>query len=196
MTADKRRKKQPVVTRQQLLDRAAELMLTSGIAGVTLDAVAHAAGVSKGGLLHHFSSKQQLIDAVITAQYEFFKSVIADEIARDPNPVGRRTRAYIRAAASLRNHISSKLCAIISVEARDSEVVRRQWQECRAMLFNPEHPQGEDAVLLAVVQLAADGLWLADLDGAFDAAPENYFRVIERLERLTLDAAVPIPPRR
>lgn len=45
----------------RILDAAENLIATQGIAGFTLDAVARAAEVSKGGLLYHFSSKDSLI---------------------------------------------------------------------------------------------------------------------------------------
>ena len=45
----------------RILDAAEELICTRGIAGFTLDGVAQAAGVSKGGLLYHFRSKDSLI---------------------------------------------------------------------------------------------------------------------------------------
>jgi AcrR family transcriptional regulator len=58
------RKKQPEQVRRALLDCAAQLAVENGLSAVTLQAVAEAAGVTKGGLLHHFASKQILIEAV------------------------------------------------------------------------------------------------------------------------------------
>jgi len=40
--------------RNRIMDAAEDLICTRGIAGFTLDAVAPAAEVSKGGLLYHF----------------------------------------------------------------------------------------------------------------------------------------------
>ena len=55
------RKKQPERVRAQLLEASAHMILAQGVAGLTLDAVAQMAGVSKGGLLHHFASKTCLL---------------------------------------------------------------------------------------------------------------------------------------
>ena len=49
---------------ERILDAAEELICTRGIAGFTLDGVAQAAGVSKGGLLYHFRSKDSLISGM------------------------------------------------------------------------------------------------------------------------------------
>ena len=44
--------------RIQLLEAAAAIVNEQGSEYLTLDAVAHKAGVSKGGLLYHFKNKQ------------------------------------------------------------------------------------------------------------------------------------------
>jgi AcrR family transcriptional regulator len=51
--------------RDRLLDAAEALARTVGAANLTLDAVAQAAGVSKGGLLYHFPSKDALLAAML-----------------------------------------------------------------------------------------------------------------------------------
>ncbi|MFC5481728.1 TetR/AcrR family transcriptional regulator [Microvirga aerilata] len=52
------------LVQDRILDAAEELVCTRGIAGFTLDGVARAAGVSKGGLLYHFRSKDSLISGM------------------------------------------------------------------------------------------------------------------------------------
>jgi AcrR family transcriptional regulator len=53
-----------VSSHDRILDAAEDLITTRGISAFTLDAVAQAAGVSKGGLLYHFSSKGSLISGL------------------------------------------------------------------------------------------------------------------------------------
>ncbi|MDF3884015.1 TetR/AcrR family transcriptional regulator, partial [Cupriavidus basilensis] len=77
MTQAHRRKKQPDVLRPQLLQSAAQLALESGLRAVTLDAVAARAGVSKGGLQHHFRNKQALLDALFDDAVETFNADVA-----------------------------------------------------------------------------------------------------------------------
>ncbi|MDH6236393.1 TetR/AcrR family transcriptional regulator [Cryobacterium sp. CG_9.6] len=52
-----------VSTRNRLLDAFEELLIDGGERSATLGAVAAAAGVSKGGLLYHFASKEALVEA-------------------------------------------------------------------------------------------------------------------------------------
>lgn len=53
-----------ISARDRILDAAEDLICTGGIAGFTLDAVADSAGLSKGGLLYHFNSKDSLISGL------------------------------------------------------------------------------------------------------------------------------------
>src|SRR5581483_4435078 len=48
------RAKQPEQVRRALLDCAATIAMDHGVSGITVQAVAAAAGVTKGGLFHHF----------------------------------------------------------------------------------------------------------------------------------------------
>ncbi|MEP0456590.1 MAG: helix-turn-helix domain-containing protein, partial [Roseibium sp.] len=59
-----KRVKDPQAVRRRLMDEAKKLAIESGISAITVQAVASAAGVTKGGFLHHFPSKQALIDAI------------------------------------------------------------------------------------------------------------------------------------
>jgi AcrR family transcriptional regulator len=54
--------------RQRILDVAQRLLTRSGGRGTTLAQIAHEAGVSQAGLLHHFESKEQLLNAVLDAR--------------------------------------------------------------------------------------------------------------------------------
>jgi len=54
--------------RQHVLEVALRMMATGGGRATTLGQVARAAGVSTAGLLHHFSSKEQLLHAVLDAR--------------------------------------------------------------------------------------------------------------------------------
>ena len=58
-------KQKSVATRRRLVDAAVEVVRTRGIQGLTLQSVATEAGLSKGGLLYHFSSKEELVTALL-----------------------------------------------------------------------------------------------------------------------------------
>ena len=64
MTTPNHRKQRANNSSEHILDTYVDLLIRSGERAATLDAVATAAKVSKGGLLYHFSSKKALLEAL------------------------------------------------------------------------------------------------------------------------------------
>ena len=64
--------------RDRVLDAFEELLAEQSERAATLDAVAARAGVSKGGLLYHFASKEALVGGVL----ERFAGLVADDVDR------------------------------------------------------------------------------------------------------------------
>lgn len=56
--------KDPEVRRKELLDVAAALFFERGYERTTISDIMEKAGVSKGGFYHHFSSKEELLEAL------------------------------------------------------------------------------------------------------------------------------------
>ncbi|MBU2135172.1 MAG: TetR/AcrR family transcriptional regulator [Alphaproteobacteria bacterium] len=61
----KRTRLTPEARRDQILDRAAELVLADGLAAISMDGVARAAGVSKGLVYNYFPDRQALFAALL-----------------------------------------------------------------------------------------------------------------------------------
>ena len=57
-------------TRQEVLNAAIDLIARRGSRGVSLGEIAAAAGVSKAGLLHHFATKDALLNAALDIRDE------------------------------------------------------------------------------------------------------------------------------
>lgn len=69
-------RKTPEQTRNKLLEAAAHIILTQGAAHLTLDQVAQAAGISKGGLLHHFPTKEALLIGLLQRSFDLLHARI------------------------------------------------------------------------------------------------------------------------
>ena len=77
----------------RVLDAAEAVVVRQGIGNLTLDAVASEAGISKGGLLHHFASKDRLIEAMVLRCAQGWREcVIGAYEAAEPGR-GRMARA-------------------------------------------------------------------------------------------------------
>lgn len=60
-------------SRAKIVEAAVQLAKEVGAGHISLDAVARRAGVSKGGLLYHFPSKNRLLQAVVSFHLEEFE---------------------------------------------------------------------------------------------------------------------------
>jgi AcrR family transcriptional regulator len=83
-------------TRRVVLAAAARVLRTRGIQA-TLDDIAREAGMSKGGLIYHFPSKEELMQALATDMVEGFRAHVRSCIDPGDDLPGRLVRAYIRA---------------------------------------------------------------------------------------------------
>jgi AcrR family transcriptional regulator len=58
---------QPLDRREVILREAAELFARQGVAATTVREIADAAGILSGSLYHHFTSKDEIVDAVVSS---------------------------------------------------------------------------------------------------------------------------------
>jgi AcrR family transcriptional regulator len=142
-------------TKERLLDAAGAVVRRDGPTALTLDAVAHEAGVSKGGLLYHFGTKQELIEALVARWLADFQT---DIDAADPHFV----RGYVRASDPA-GEIADEVGMLAALIADPS--VLRTVREQYAIWQDRVEREGSDPVDATVARLAADGLWLAELLG-------------------------------
>ena len=84
-------------TVSMILHATSEIVSHDGVASLTLDAVAHRAGISKGGLLYHFPSKGALLSALILHQLDEFEADLERRAAVLPDGPGRWLCAYVEA---------------------------------------------------------------------------------------------------
>jgi AcrR family transcriptional regulator len=81
--------------RTRVLDAAEAIVMARGVGGLTLEAAARDAGVSKGGLLYHFASKEALLAAMLRRLSEFMQASYRAAVAAQPQGRGRIARAML-----------------------------------------------------------------------------------------------------
>ncbi|WP_241761935.1 TetR/AcrR family transcriptional regulator [Moraxella catarrhalis] len=64
-TSGTKRKNKPEELKHGLIMAAKHLMVSDGVANLSMQKVADTAGTSKGGLFHHFKNKEELLNAVV-----------------------------------------------------------------------------------------------------------------------------------
>lgn len=175
------------VTRQRLLSAAGMIIMRQGVNSLTLDAVAHSAEVSKGGLLYHFPSKDALIEGIVEQLLEDFDARLTHELERAQEPLGtpgRWLRAYIRATLSdspYEQEISAALAVALAAEPKLLETLKSAFA---AMRDDADH-DGIDPSLATLVRFSVDGLWFSDVLQLAPLDPTVRVNLIARLIRLT-----------
>jgi AcrR family transcriptional regulator len=76
-------------TRRRIVQAARELVVERGYASVSTSDIQRRAGVSRGGLYHHFASRQELMAAVIEAIEVDLAQRLATAIADAGDPLSR-----------------------------------------------------------------------------------------------------------
>ncbi|HEY5646378.1 MAG TPA: TetR/AcrR family transcriptional regulator [Pseudomonadales bacterium] len=123
--------------RARILESAARIVETDGAAHLTIDAVAAAASVSKGGVLYHFPTKQALLEGML-------ERLIED--------IGSRTEAW-RAS-----HPAERNAALLARIVEEHEQRPTERAMSRAILAAAaENPELLDGARLVVEQSFSEG---------------------------------------
>jgi len=174
-------------TKSGILDAAGRIVLERGAMGLTLEAVAAEAGLSKGGLLYHYGSKEQLLTAMIGRLIEVTEQRIEDHRARDSGH-GSWARGYLDACASdglPETDPTGRLgIALLAAGAADPELLA-DLRSRQATWRERLHDDGISPARALTVRLAADGLWLNDIFDLRVLEPEDRAAVLRELEALT-----------
>ena len=145
----------PPLARERVLDAFEAIVIAEGERTATLDATAKAAGVSKGGLLYHFGSKDELeagllarLEALTVADLERMRSAAEGPVAYYVRTSVMEDDALDRALIA-----ASRLAQGGSVPAADMlRLTRRMWEDTI-------RPHVRDLASLDLVMLLSDGLY-------------------------------------
>lgn len=181
-------KKAPQETRSKLLYAAIALIEADGLGPLTLDRVAQKAQVSKGGLLHHFPTKESLLLGIVELVGEKWTERVEQELAQEEaGSIGRWARAYVRATFDRTDFESQLMVVLGHLVAANPEFAGA----CDG-IYTDIFKQIEDDPLpearRLVIQIACDGLWWSELKGYPYLEETSRAAMRAELLRLTYDA--------
>lgn len=169
------RKKDPELVRQKILSSAMQLATEQEVTGVSIQAVATLAGVTKGGVFHHFANKQTLIESMLTELIRHLDTEIQYKIENDPQAYGCFTRAYIDVTLCSEsigvNSAWSALCMTVITDKSFSDMWNR-WLAQRLI----QHATTDQAIELKILRYAADGAWFIE---GLAAKPQDDYELIK-----------------
>ncbi len=176
-------RKETSETRARILVAAEDLSCEVGPAHMSIEAVATRAGVSKGGFLYHFPTKQALLRALVSEHVEGLREAVAARGGCGAAPLAQ-ARAYL---AVIREKFDGASAGpgLFAAIAEDPEFIAPMRAFRAAMLEVFRRCPNPD--LAAVVFLASEGMVFARLTDPLACGGVDCGRIFETLERL-LDA--------
>lgn len=146
--------------RERILEAAERVVMDVGAARLTLEAVAQAAGVSKGGLLYHFPSKESLLGALSHRFVDAMHGCVANARDQVGDGPARDLKACVQGILGSDQCIRSMTAMLLATAANDLkliEVIRERVAEHVRELSG-----STDFARAAIVTLAVDGLLMRE----------------------------------
>jgi AcrR family transcriptional regulator len=170
--------------REQILDAANAVVAIKGVSALTLEEVGREAGLSKGGVLYHFPSKDALTAAMIERFIRRFDDAMSSEALRDPERRGSYTRAYAKVSlgdipggTDLIDRVNGSLTAALANYPERLAPVREQSARSQKLVAN----DGLDPVLASIIRFAIDGIWLGENFNLIRIDPKLKAAIAKRL---------------
>lgn len=156
-------------TSDRILDAFCELIIEGGERLATLDAVARAASVSKGGLLYHFGSKDALIAGLLDRLNGLAQVDVAEMLKTEDGPLA----FFIRSSIDVGSAFDLAYIAVLYLAqggrpdaAGAIASTQRAWRD--ALLTEVKDTDAAEAIVLL-----GDGLYLACATVGTGLGPKN-----------------------
>lgn len=173
------------LAREKLLEAFERIVLTDGERTATLDAVAVAAGVSKGGLLYHFPHRQALVDAMLV-KLETLAAEDLERLTASPRGAAREflaTSLYEDSALDRALIVASRL-----IQAGD-DAARTTFARIEENWLTAVLDDVGDPVIATAVVCMGDGLYQQASMGLLPESSAEKQKTLEQLmaalDRLT-----------
>lgn len=180
-------------TRDAAIRAALTIIMRDGPTRLTIDAIARESGISKGGILHQFRTKEAVLKALMEYQIEQGDTFFSDYLARIPpshkEPVLEAQIATLRAAAT---HPKSTTFAIASALAENPELIAAV-REDEARRVEVMKKEAGDPRIALIRWSAARGLALAAILGLCPLSEQERTSLFEYLQNDGHWASTPQP---
>jgi AcrR family transcriptional regulator len=180
----------PSDARARILDSAERIVRRGGVAALTLEAAAREAGVSKGGLLYHFASKEALLAAMLQRLAGFVTADFDLAVAAEAAGPGRVARAMIgwmlgQPQADVEERSDRAAAVFLAAFHHDPALLdpmRRVIARMREAVAADGLPPGHGTAIMA----ASDGLFMARIFGLYTLTEREREAVRAALFRLVV----------
>lgn len=145
----------PPVARAKALAAFTKILVAAGERAATLDAVAQEAGISKGGLLYHFGSKDELAAGLAEHLRELIEKDVA---AMRADPAGP-TAYLLRTSEAFESDFENVYIAVATLAQAGNTEAARTLQQADQAWFEEVQAEVKDPAVARAVVLLSDGIY-------------------------------------
>lgn len=173
-----------------ILEAALRVVARDGVTAVTYDSVADEAGLTKGGLVYHFPSRESLLAALQQHLADQWETALiqAAEAPVDKLTDAQRAAAYARVAATSADRAE----LLLILEAATNPELAAPWTRLMDTWAPPtpgELPLTDQQANRIIAHLAADGLWIYDTVTGTPLPPEVRAHLAEHIANLAQETS-------
>jgi AcrR family transcriptional regulator len=147
------------IDRDRILDAAEAVILESGGQNFTLDAVAERAGISKGGLVYSFATKDELVYATLEREVAHFEEAVSRRLAGGPSGPVQQVLAHIEEALEEDDASTQKAAFLVTALVHAPEMLEPIRRYYRALL-DPLRSKSSELREVRHALLAVEGIFL------------------------------------
>lgn len=165
--------RRPTIDRDHVLDLAERIVAERGAAALTIDAVASAAGISKGGVQSCFGAKEALIRAMLERWFEEYAAGVASTLAGRDAGLEAHVRAHVDLSLDDVGESPARAATLVAALLQSPEQlgsIRAWYAERLSSLFEA----GEAGRALRIAFLATEGAVLLRHFGLAALSPDEW----------------------
>lgn len=156
--------KKSAETRLKIYKACSDILRREGLNNLTLQAVADEAGISKGGLLYHFETKQALIEALFEFNNNIFEARLGELVEAEGDKPGAFLRAYAKASAEqMADPKNASLYASLFAAEEQYSGAHKLMREKYVNWQKQIDACGIDPDWAMLLRFATDGLWFIEM---------------------------------
>jgi len=168
---------------EDILDAAENTVMETGANHMTLEAVAKRTGISKGGLLYHFPSKDMLLQAMLERLIDRLdKAREAEDVGNYP---GHELHAYIRSFSHMPERDERLMAALLAAAAHNPKLLAPACQAHRELFMQLSGTSPISPKLTAIIMASLQGFKLLKLLGVPFWEEAEFKASLEELLRMS-----------
>lgn len=170
--------------RTTILDAAVRVVQREGVTAVTFDSVAVEAGLTRGGLMYHFGSREDLLQAIHEHLAQQWEAAMIAAVGKNPEDATPAERLAAYARVCIQSSTRAELVFLLDAATNTDQVA--PWNAVLDRWAPPATDAADDPAALArfIARLAADGLWLHESLTDQPLGPKLRERVADQIVRL------------